>query len=96
MKFYVLQELTEPKKALSSLDEISTSRGVEETLNSLSFANTSLKSSGAGSDVEVPNQKIYSKLQFSFKDLQERRQKRLLRLQSTGYSSQKPYLKRYV
>ncbi|KAK4756512.1 hypothetical protein SAY87_006639 [Trapa incisa] len=85
------QELAEEHHSEVSLkDRVLTGNIVEINGEDNLFVSNSSQSSSRISDIEVPcsSQKMFSKLQFSFQDLLARRKKRLLRLQSSGYTYQ--------
>ncbi|OWM63536.1 DNA mismatch repair protein PMS1 [Punica granatum] len=91
------QELAELQRAVPLKNEVSSCKPIESIGEDILVANTSSEPSVTVSDVEVPcsSQKIFSRFQFSFQDLQARRQKRLLRLQSGGYTCQRANPKSY-
>lgn len=72
-----------------SLFNASSTKSFNNTSEDLLDTSHALQTSSSVSDTSMPSSglKIGSTLQFSFKDLQTRRQQRLSRLQSSKYTS---------
>ncbi|XP_048138353.1 DNA mismatch repair protein PMS1 isoform X4 [Rhodamnia argentea] len=79
--------LMDQEKVLPLAEEVLISKGNDNLAEDLCASDTSFLASGSIVDTQMPlpSERMFSSLQFSFQELQTRRQKRLSRLQSGGY-----------
>lgn len=75
------------EKVLPLAEEVLISKDNDNLAEDLCASDTSFLASGSTLDTQMPlpSERMFSTLQFSFQELQTRRQKRLSRLQSGAY-----------